>query len=108
MGSIGTDVAGVGPFYLPIPPPGVGPFWMPITTSISVGLDGTCAFMAEDGNRQVMVGTISLYDREGERQHTIYLAASPEYGKATFYQRLSREIEHVVRLYPRARLTGAG
>ena len=76
--------------------------------SISVGLDGNsralCA--AEDGNRQVMVGTISPYDREGERQHTIYLAATPEYGKATFYQRLSREIAHVVRLYPRARLTG--
>jgi hypothetical protein len=74
--------------------------------SIAIGLDGTCAFMAEDGNRQVMVGTISLYDREGERQHTIYLAATPEYGKATFYQRLSREIDHVVRLYPRAKLTG--
>jgi hypothetical protein len=73
--------------------------------SISIGLDGTCAFMAEDGNRQVMVGTISLYDREGERQHTIYLAATPEYGKATFYQRLSREIDHVVGLYPQARLT---
>ena len=74
--------------------------------SIGLGLDGTCAFMAEEGNRQVMVGTISLYDRDGERLHTVYLAATPEYGKATFYQRLSREIEHVVGLYPRAKLTG--
>lgn len=73
--------------------------------SIGIGLDGTCTFMADDGNRQVMVGTVSLYDAQGERQHTIYLAATPEYGKATFYQRLSREIEHVVQLYPQAQLT---
>src|SRR5262245_29385105 len=32
MGLIGTDAAGVGPFYLPIPPPGVGPFCAPITS----------------------------------------------------------------------------
>jgi hypothetical protein len=77
----------------------------PIRT-IAVGLDGTCAFMAEEGNRQVMVGTISLYDAAGARQHTLYVAATPEYGKATFQQRLSREIEHVVGLFPRAKLTG--
>jgi hypothetical protein len=53
-----------------------------------------------------MVGTLSLYDPEGNRQHTIYVAATPEYGKATFYQRLSREIEHTQQLYPRAKLTG--
>ena len=38
-----------------------------------------------------MVGTIGFYDRDGERQHTIYLAATPEYGKATFLDRLERE-----------------
>ena len=27
MGPIGTDAAGVGPFYLPIRAPWVGPFW---------------------------------------------------------------------------------
>jgi len=30
-------------------------------------------------------GTISLYDRDGERLHTIYVGA-PEYGKATFFR----------------------
>lgn len=74
--------------------------------AIAAGLDGTCAFMAKEGNRQVMVGTVSLYDKDGERLHTIHIAATPEYGKATFYQRLSREIEHVKQLYPTARLTG--
>jgi hypothetical protein len=75
-------------------------------TTIGVGLDGTCALLVDDGQRQVMVGTISLYDSQGARQHTIYLAATPQYGKATFYQRLSREIEHVRQLYPWAHLTG--
>src|SRR5947209_6915173 len=41
----------------------------PVAT-ICAGLDGTCAFMASDGNRQVMVGTVSLYDKDGNRQHT--------------------------------------
>lgn len=73
---------------------------------ISVGLDGTCLFLAEEGYRQAMVGTLSLYDWQGERLHTIYLAATPEYGKQTFYQRLTREIEHARNLYPTADLTG--
>ena len=77
----------------------------PIAT-ISVGLDGTCLLLTEDGHRQAMVASLSLYDREGERQHTIYVAATPQYGKDTFYQRLSREIEHVQQLYPTAHLTG--
>jgi len=77
----------------------------PIST-VGIGLDGTCMFMTEDGNRQAMVGTISLYDRGGERHHTVCIAATPEYGKATFYQRLGREIEHVKHLYPEAKLTG--
>jgi hypothetical protein len=77
----------------------------PVTT-IGVGLDGTCALLVDDGPRQVMVGTISLYDYQGERLHTIYTAATPEYGKATFYGRLSREIERVRQLYPQAHLSG--
>lgn len=74
--------------------------------TISVGLDGTCTLLVGDGGRQAMVGTVSLYDAQGERQHTIYIGATPEYGKATFYQRLQREIEHVQQLYPQALLTG--
>ena len=34
-----------------------------------------------------MVGTVSLYDAGGERQHTIYIGATPEYGKAIFLER---------------------
>ena len=77
----------------------------PICT-LGVGLDGTCMLLLEDGPRQAMVGTIGLFDKGGERRHTIYVAATPEYGKETFYQRLAREIEHVRRLYPEAHVTG--
>ncbi len=77
----------------------------PVCT-LGVGLDGTCMLLLEDGSRQAMVGSISLFDKEGERRHTIYVAATPEYGKDTFYRRLAREIEHVRRLYPEAHLTG--
>ena len=55
----------------------------PIKT-ISVGLDGTCMLMMEEGYRQAMVGTIALFDEEGERQFTLYTAAAPEYGKKHF------------------------
>lgn len=74
--------------------------------AIGVGLDGTCLLLTEEGHRQAMVGSLSLYDKDGERRHTIYVAATPEYGKETFYQRLAREVEHVRQLYPQAHLTG--
>lgn len=60
----------------------------PVET-VTIGVDGTCMLLCTDGYREAMVGTISLYDKQGERQHTTYLAATPEYGKATFWQRTS-------------------
>jgi len=77
----------------------------PVTT-ITLGLDGTCLLMCEDGWRETMVGTIGFYDKAGERQHTIYLAATPEHGKATFLDRMGREVERVKTLYPQARYVG--
>jgi hypothetical protein len=74
--------------------------------TVSIGVDGTCILQVQDGGRQVMVGTLSLYDGQGERLHTIYLAAPPEYGKEQFFRRLDREITHVKELYPRAHYTG--
>jgi hypothetical protein len=49
-------------------------------TTVSVSLDGTCIYLCQDGWREAMSGTIALYDRTGERLHTIYLGAAPEYG----------------------------
>ena len=76
------------------------------TSTITIGIDGTCLLMCEDGWRETMVGTIGLYDAEGQRQQTIYLGATPEYGKATFLGRMGREIERVKASHPKARYVG--
>jgi hypothetical protein len=74
--------------------------------TVSIGLDGTCMLLCGEGYRAAMVGTISLYDKEGERQHTTYIAAPPEYGRETFLARMQREVETVKRLYPNAHYQG--
>lgn len=77
----------------------------PVAT-VTVGLDGTCMLLCEDGWREAMVGTIGLYDAHGERQHTIYLGATPEYGKGRFLARLEREVERTKQRYPQATYVG--
>jgi len=72
--------------------------------SVGIGLDGTCMLMCENGWREAMVGTISLYDGEGERQHTIYLGAT--YGRKRFLERLEREISQTKARYPKATYVG--
>ncbi|MBW8003962.1 MAG: ISKra4 family transposase [Planctomycetes bacterium] len=85
--------------YLPpVPPESV--------SVVGLGLDGTCMFMTDDGWRQAMVGTIAFFDECGERLDTIYLAAAPEYGKATFTGRLENEISRIKSLYPDACYVG--
>jgi hypothetical protein len=76
----------------------------PVTVAIS--LDGTCMLMGEDGWRETMVGTLSFYDKEGERQHTIYLAATPEYGKAKFLGQMEAEIDRAKAKCPDAHYVG--
>ena len=76
--------------------------------SISVGLDGTCMFLRDDGWREAMTGTISFYDGQGNRLHTIYMGATPEYGKGRFMKRLSREIERVKERFPDVPYVGLG
>ena len=75
-------------------------------SSVAIGLDGTCMSLCKTGWREAMVGTISLYDPQGERQHTIYIGATPEYGKARFLERLEREIERTKARYPKATYVG--
>jgi hypothetical protein len=59
--------------------------------------------MCEDGWRETMAGTIGFLDADGERQQTISLGATPEYGKATFLGRMGREIARVKASHPGAR-----
>lgn len=68
--------------------------------TISLSLDGTCMLMHKDGWREAMCGSIAFYDRQGERLHTIYCSATPEYGKEKFKAKLSHEIERVQENFP--------
>jgi len=71
-------------------------------TTIGIGIDGTCLLMCQDSWPEAMVGTISLYDKAGERLHTTYIGATPEYGKKTFFQRMETEIAKVSAAFPTA------
>jgi hypothetical protein len=78
----------------------------PIATVV-VSLDGAMIPMADAaGYREAMVGTLSFYDHAGERQHSIYLAAAPEYGKQAFLQRMEREIVRAKQHFPAALYLG--
>jgi hypothetical protein len=77
----------------------------PVST-VGVGLDGTCMLLCKDGYRETMVGTITLYDKLGTRQHTTYIAASPEYGKATFKKKLDMLIMQMQARYQSAKFIG--
>ena len=61
--------------------------------SVSAGMDGTCLLFVGGAYREAMVGTIAYYDRDGQRMHTTYAAASPQYGKAVFRTRFGRELD---------------
>jgi len=74
--------------------------------TVGIGVDGTCMLICDQKWREAMTGSISLYDKHGERLHTIYVGAAPEYGKETFFNRMKREIDHVKSLYPRALFAG--
>jgi hypothetical protein len=74
--------------------------------TVSIGVDGTSMLICDQNWREAMTGSISLYDKHGERLHTIYAGAAPEYGKETFFQRMEQEIVHVKSLYPKALFVG--
>jgi hypothetical protein len=76
--------------------------------SIAIGVDGTCMLLQEDGWRVAMTGTIAFYDAQGERLHTIYTGATPEYGKEQFHTKFRREVERVKEAYPNVPYIGLG
>jgi hypothetical protein len=75
-------------------------------STVTISLDGTGLHLCEDGWRETMVGTLAFYDGEGERLHTIDLAATPEYGKAKFLGHLEEEISRAKERYPAAHYVG--
>ena len=76
--------------------------------SIAIGVDGTCMLLHEEGWRLAMTGTIAFYDAQGERLHTIYAGATPEYGKEKFHAKFRREVERVKEIFPNVPYIGLG
>lgn len=62
--------------------------------------------LCEEGWREAMCGTLSLYSANGDRLHTIYIASSPEYGKQSFMSKLNEEIAELKRRFPQATYIG--
>jgi ABC-type sulfate transport system substrate-binding protein len=63
--------------------------------------------LRKDGWRQAMVGSISLYDTEGDRLHTTYIAQEPEHGKEKFLRNFENEISTIKKLYKEQIYIGA-
>lgn len=74
--------------------------------TVNISLDGANIHVRKDGYRESMAGAISLYDKQGERLHSIYVAAAPEYGKRIFYKKMEDEITKIKLLYPQAEYVG--
>jgi hypothetical protein len=53
-----------------------------------------------------MAGTISLLNQDGDRLHTIYVAAAPESGKKTFLWKMRKELSAVIKEFPKATVVG--
>jgi hypothetical protein len=73
---------------------------------IALGIDGTCSHLCDVGWKQVMVGTLTLYDAEGQELEILYFANAPEDGKKEFFTRLEREVQTLRRCYPEALWVG--
>jgi len=68
--------------------------------TVGIGMDGTCSYVGNNGWRETMVGTISLYDKEGNRLHTVYTSEAPEYGKGKFKEIFTKEINDILKIVP--------
>jgi hypothetical protein len=74
--------------------------------AIVVYMDATCVAIVDERYKQATVGAIDILNRESERVETIYLANAPEDGKATFFERMDRELASVKKRYPDLRCVG--
>lgn len=82
------------------------PVFTQVVHHISIGRDGTTTAIRGEGYRETMCGTISFYNSDGERLHTIYSVCAPEFGKKTFDSVLNMEIEQVKAVFPSVTYVG--
>lgn len=74
--------------------------------AISYGLDGAIMPMKDDGWREAMTGTVSFFDKDGNRIETIYTAAAPEYGKDKFREQFNQIAAKAHSFAPQATIIG--
>lgn len=74
--------------------------------TIGISRDGTTIPIKGERYKETMAGTISLYNDQGQRKHTIYIGCSPEEGKETFRGVFSQEIARIKASYPSAQYVG--
>lgn len=74
--------------------------------TVAVSMDGAMLPTCQDGWREGMVGTITLYSDQKIRQHTVYVGEAPEYGKTNFIMRMEKEIKKIKDHYPCALYVG--
>jgi hypothetical protein len=77
-----------------------------VVTHVSIGIDGTTTPIVKEGYRETMCGTLTFYNKVGDRIHTIYTACAPEYGKNTFYTVLDMEIGNIKKQFPEVTYIG--
>lgn len=73
---------------------------------IGISRDGTTTPIRTENYKETMVGTIALYNKAGERLHTLYMGCSPEHGKSVFDYVFSQEIQRIQNKYPTAEMIG--
>ncbi len=56
------------------------------------------------GHKEASSGTLTLFDAQEQRLHTIYLARMPESKKVILHNQLEAELRSLVRRYPKAQL----
>jgi hypothetical protein len=56
------------------------------------------------GHREAASATVALYDADGNRLYTVYLARMPEHKKRVLHQQLLAEVQWMLQRYPTAKL----
>ena len=74
--------------------------------TVGISCDGANILILKDGYREAMTGSISLYDKLGNRLHTMYLATEPEYGKGQFFDKMDYSINKIKAIYKDATYIG--
>ncbi|MCB9074045.1 MAG: ISKra4 family transposase [Leptospiraceae bacterium] len=78
---------------------------VPVAT-VSIGMDGANVYILGEKFKQVMVGTIGLHDKDGNRLYTSYIASHPEHGKELFKKKMDAEIIQIKNQYPNVNYIG--